>query len=578
MADLAIQPLENYGQLLSAIPLADSTIATQSAQQNVARANVGNIQANTNLLGAQTQGANIANQRAGLQLQYAQQLQGYLAGGGGQAPQASGPADNNGEPGSLSSAGIAPDQIQAGIDKKFYVNPAWSPQEMKGLALASSSGQPGAVEVVTALHDKRVQAQQAASTQQASSLYDTMHSVASIPDNAPTGTAISMLERSLDPAIRDSAKHIQTIADQNGLSPKETDKLARTLAAESGGATFVYSKYAAEAKRDTDGVLKDVRGRQVLESAQSGLSAQQKSEQEIKLASPVDTGAPAKVPLSQFASRSGVALPGQEVPPPSIVKSNQAPSSGPDATPGGPLNFKDAPAKPSWMSNPNHIPAGTDKTDVENYSKAQEGLTEEAGRLSQTQQEIVKNQRMQALLPNAKTGPGTATTAAVQTVLGNMTGNQFSSWLHTNPSAYTLLSKQLGQSALDDRLKEMTSNGAQVKLGAAQDNLILNKLSASPEMPKDAIKSLLDWNAQQLKYDAQRQKAIPSYIAQGKDARFFDNYYSQKNPLQDSLSTAVPKSATIGSVAPVKIASPAEARALKPGTVFITPDGRQLVR
>lgn len=69
MADLPVQPLSNYGQLLSAIPLADSEIASQSAQQNVARANVGNIQANTAYTGAQTQGANIANQNAALNLQ-----------------------------------------------------------------------------------------------------------------------------------------------------------------------------------------------------------------------------------------------------------------------------------------------------------------------------------------------------------------------------------------------------------------------------------------------------------------------------------------------------------------------------
>jgi hypothetical protein len=36
--------------------------------------------------------------------------------------------------------------------------------------------------------------------------------------------------------------------------------------------------------------------------------------------------------------------------------------------------------------------------------------------------------------------------------------------------------------------------------------------------------------------------------------------------------------AKIQSVAPVRVSSPAEARALKPGTTFMTPDGRLKVR
>lgn len=69
MADLPVTPLENYGQLLSAIPLADSEIASQSAQQNLNRAQAGQVQANT-------QGVNIANQNAALNLQLFKQALG----------------------------------------------------------------------------------------------------------------------------------------------------------------------------------------------------------------------------------------------------------------------------------------------------------------------------------------------------------------------------------------------------------------------------------------------------------------------------------------------------------------------
>lgn len=68
MADLPVTPLANYGQLLSSLPLAESEIASQSASQNLTRAQVGNVQANIGMTQAQTQGANISNQNAAINL------------------------------------------------------------------------------------------------------------------------------------------------------------------------------------------------------------------------------------------------------------------------------------------------------------------------------------------------------------------------------------------------------------------------------------------------------------------------------------------------------------------------------
>jgi hypothetical protein len=217
----------------------------------------------------------------------------------------------------------------------------------------------------------------------------------------------------------------------------------------------------------------------------------------------------------------------------------------PSVPKGSNLDFSDAPNKPGFIGNPNVVLSDDQKDTSKKYADAEAGLKSEAGSLQQTQAEVVQAKRMLALLPNAKTGPGTATMAAIQTAAGNMTGSQFTSWLDSNPAAYAILQKGLGNEALKQRLAEMRGEGAQVRLGAQQDNLILNKLSASTEMPKAAIAGLLNQEIQQANYDMAKQGAIPAYLAQGKDAMLFDNYWSTKHPLSGALSTAAPAGTTI---------------------------------
>ena len=179
------------------------------------------------------------------------------------------------------------------------------------------------------------------------------------------------------------------------------------------------------------------------------------------------------------------------------------------------------------------------------YAAKEVALRNEANALPNTQRELIKAQRVLNILPNAKTGPGTDTMSAVQTALGNMTGSQFSSWLDSNPSAHALLQKTLGKNALDTTLQDLRNDGAQVRLGQQESKLIIGTLSASTEMPKDAIKSLLQWQIQDGKYEAARQSSIPSYLSQGRDATLFDNYYATKNPMANSLSTGAPAGTTL---------------------------------
>jgi Chaperone of endosialidase len=314
-------------------------------------------------------------------------------------------------------------------------------------------------------------------------------------------------------------------------------------------------------------------------------------EQWKTMASPTDSGAPARVPFAQFAKQNGITLPPGWQPPMTNApaRAATAPPTQAPARPGGAPqtkgpDFSDAPNKPAWLSDPNHVVTPEQEPIAKAYGEKEVALQDEAARLPETQQELIKAQRILNVLKNTKTGPGTDTLSAAQTVLGNMTGSQFANMVDSNPSAHALLAKALGNTALETTLKNMRESGAQVRLGQQESNLILNKLSASPDMPKDAIRSLIGWQTQQLQYDATRQNAILNYLDQRKNALRFENYYSNKNPLQSSLSTAAPSGTALPprpgqtTSGPVKVQSRAEALALTPGTTFITPDGRTLIR
>ena len=164
----------------------------------------------------------------------------------------------------------------------------------------------------------------------------------------------------------------------------------------------------------------------------------------------------------------------------------------------------------------------------------------------------------------------------IQTALGNMTGSQFVSMLGSNPAAYAMLQKGLGQQALNDRIQEQRTAGASVRMGAQTDNLILNYLSASPEMPKAAAEGILNWKLQQDQWELGRQNAIPTYLKSGYDARYFNNVYPNVRPMSGVLTTTPPPGTTVPNE-PKPVTSQAEYDALPKGESYLW-NGRKLVK
>jgi hypothetical protein len=546
--------------------LAPYNSPNQLAQQN---ASIQQTQAQTGYVGAQTQGQDLQNQLLQSQLNYRQQLPDAVSAIGQGSGNSSPPA-----PGSLEDGGLDAGSIQNHIDSKFYVNPAWTPQEARAMNIAMLSGQPGATDAVKTAHDMRIQNAQAASTKDASTTYDNAQQIAT----APAGTALTVLNRFTAPDMQAAQASIKQVAEDKGWTPEQTDQHVREIATEIGGSSFMYSKYAAKAARDEkDGVYKDERGREVLGSTQSGLSQQQRVDLAEKGSAMVDVGAPQKVPLWQangarslqdwvqqqrgstgsgappsapspsppqggssggnlVAPSTGAPAQPNTAPPAPRPANAPAPSSGNTGQAPGPATGANAPtAADPWKSIPKIPPELTNPNSITTpILKAQsDALVKKDSELRDSIQEAADNgnNRLQLnadaarALPNAATGPtadwlndgrkflvqlGVASPETAQKVVDT-----------------TTLNKDLTQNALQSGKLMFGSKYTESEVG-----LMLTKANASGEMTPQAIHELLLQDNLRSQYAVQKQADYERYTSGGGDPRKFDGWYNTTHSLQ----------------------------------------------
>lgn len=97
-----------------------------------------------------------------------------------------------------------------------------------------------------------------------------------------------------------------------------------------------------------------------------------------------------------------------------------------------------------------------------------------------------------------------------------------------------------------------------------------NELSPNVSHNDEAIKDLLNTNIRSMKYTADSAKRAKSFVDWGNDPINFEKWNQSYYPRDRIINTP--------SEGAVPVKSRAEAMKLAPGTVFITPDGRRLVR
>jgi hypothetical protein len=265
MADLPVQPVLNYGNLMSAY--GEQAVNQENANTNQlnTQSQIPLRQANTALINQQSQGYGLANQLTAMKLAYTQSALAKIAAASattaGPTPgaDASGSAGGApGVPGGVSApftppdgsplAGVAsaptptdPGAAQAAaldqqFRKEFFVNKGYTPQEMQAVQAAQPlmlMGDDSFMKIAQQNHDIRVQNATIASQTRAQGAADSTYAVAA----APPGAAFARLQQEAngiaDPAAKAAInQNIRSVTAAVGVDPNHPEKWTPDQAAQ----------------------------------------------------------------------------------------------------------------------------------------------------------------------------------------------------------------------------------------------------------------------------------------------------------------------------------------------------------
>jgi hypothetical protein len=170
---------------------------------------------------------------------------------------------------------------------------------------------------------------------------------------------------------------------------------------------------------------------------------------------------------------------------------------------------------------------------IDQAKKVSEQTNMEATR---AQDSLTQIGRIDALMktPGLTFGPGSHEYSQARTVLENWTGTPSG-----QAGAFQILSKVLNASEMNDLLQQFHSEGAQVRLGAYESRLIMEKLAANPNLTKGAIQQMLQWQASDAQYTIGKTKAAKAALLAGKNVADFDGLYANAFPKKDIVDSTL---------------------------------------
>jgi hypothetical protein len=529
MADIPF-PTNLLPQYQSPQAMAASAASTQQTQ------------AQTGLLGAQTQSADIANQGAALKLGLLQNYYRNNQQPGGSSQQ---PSSTSGE--TVGGTTFSPDDVTSGIISKYAPIPtAPPPSAVAQDAYARSIGAP---ELAVATYKAQVDGANQQRQLGANSTYQMAEQVA----NAPPGAAFETLNR-YNPQAAAAFKQSHPSDDATQL-----DADARLLAQHTGIAVHQYTG------RDTDfqnGVLVDKKdGSPVLGSKQvlTGLDAAGKQKAFDDANSPITladglpgrkfqesidpstgrpyTSAEAYVIAADRAARSSAAAPaapGADAPAGAPRMIQPASTSG-GTTPQGSVT-------PTATSDPQLRAALTDTSFRYQPPPAPKNQSDLAANTDQAKANVASRQTLKVDSDDATKAASQAQTylQAAQSVMDSKGATvgaygalvAKASALGLGPIAdatnYQEVAKYLGNAALANARGIYGNRMTQSEVG-----LQLNELSPSVHMTDSAINNLLATNQKAAQYTIDSAKRVVPYLAAGNDATNFgkwnQQYWNQSN-------------------------------------------------
>lgn len=266
MADIANLPMENYGQMLSTLPLANQQIQQSQSQQAVNQAEVP-------LIGAQAQGAELQNQYTAMRnawlkqgMPFLQQMQQNMAQG---QQQQQGNLTDMVDP--STGAILDPSMIRMHAQQQFQVPNVWTPQQNAMLQWAAQGRLFGVPDLDTNIkmqHDAMYQTAAENAKVGANKAYQESSTIGKIDPSAPAGTVQQAL-RNINPQYWMAS---QQLKQKFGWDDATTDRFIRNFEDERGNAVFQYTGMTPTMGRD--GVLRGPDGRKV-----AGLSPARRQDQ-----------------------------------------------------------------------------------------------------------------------------------------------------------------------------------------------------------------------------------------------------------------------------------------------------------
>lgn len=511
--------ISSWGNLLPQYQSPQAMAASAASTQNT--------QAQTGLIGAQTQGANIANQSSQMSLDlYKQALNGT---GPGATPAAA--------PSTIGGTGVDPNDVTQHAIDAFAPLPTARPLAVQQQMLAfTRAGKPEVAAGIGQMYDTQVAGANQQRQLGANASYQTAEQVAA----APAGAAFETLNR-YNPQAAASLK--QQYAD---ATPEELDKDVRTFAQHIGIATHQYTG------RDTDfqnGVLVDKKdGKPVLGSSQvlTGLDAAGKSAAFGAANEPVTVGDQLPRPrwqVSGFPSAEAYVIAADKN---ARSSAANAPASGAPAAPGN----TSATVAPPKAAAPPAAPAVATTDPVLKSALADHDYDLKPLPTPKTQEDFKSNNDLRAasnaarteLLSDAKDTTNTGAQAlqylqAARTIMDSkgapVTGKagELYSWANGligggQATSYQEVAKYLGNAAIQ-------AGHGNFGKGMTQNDVSLQKdeLSPSVHMTDGALKDLLDAGIKNTQYGVDSAKRVGTYLTSGKDPQQFaqwnDKYFNR---------------------------------------------------
>lgn len=541
MADISAQPIPDLGNLMTAFPKAQADIGLSKAQ--------------TGLVGAQTGLVNMQTQKAAFEVQMIRQAMEAMK--NLPTSQSEQTGEGNGDP---TETGIA-----SSLSKKMYVDPM-GPPGIQQYINATAWVNPAEAQRAEEMRKTMVAARTSKNQNEANDIFQT----ASALSNSNAGLQSLLTTTHPGSYLNNVGKAIASLDDR---TPEEKDAMART--AIQAAAKYSHQYTGRELDKAGDEYRDKITGAPVHAPAIGPTAGEQidigkwantpqtvtidNRETSIK---PKDLGIKGYKDLTNNKSikfsipppnSSGVSAPGNVAQPQpqktagqgggpmSPEQARNTPSSqGGPSIPGLSPEQSDfvkqqPPGFPQIKSNQKLNPDDQKQRDI--YRKQAEDLSKSTQTdYSRAQDSVAQIKRINTLLatPGLTLGPGSHEYAQLRTVLENWTGTPSG-----QAGAYQILSKVLNASEMNDLLQQFHSEGAQVRLGAYESRLIMEKLAANPNLTKSAIQQMLQWQASDAQYTMEKSKVASALLHSGKSVATFDTDYREKFPKQDIVDSTL---------------------------------------